>query len=268
MKTGGTWCDDLPALDAVRILANYLPTLSGEAALSHLLGAAWHMQVLHQAPAPARVPMLAMTELAGNFSETVLSRSLLRAAENTPEEKLHRWQMLKRLTNCLLTIPARHRLLKHILLERQKGLLSLETVNKLSVESWHHYFGDAAVGEDRYVWAYKTHFYRTQPVFYDWQYTFGFLLSQVLADQFEQHGSSASGANLKSVWIDSATLPANDFAAKHLHADLASQAFWLRAVDRALLPVKRLETNQIISLHRRSPVLQERKPTPAGRLLF
>lgn len=50
MKTGGTWCDDLPALDAVRILANYLPTLSGEAALSHLLGAAWHMQVLHQAP--------------------------------------------------------------------------------------------------------------------------------------------------------------------------------------------------------------------------
>ena len=107
MKTGGTWCDDLPALDAVRILANYLPTLSGEAALSHLLGAAWHMQVLHQAPAPARVPMLAMTELAGNFSETVLSRSLLRAAENTPEEKLHRWQMLKRLTNCLLTIPAR-----------------------------------------------------------------------------------------------------------------------------------------------------------------
>ena len=241
MKTGGTWCDDLPALDAVRILANYLPTLSGEAALSHLLGAAWHMQVLHQAPAPARVPMLAMTELAGNFSETILSRSLLRAAENTPEEKLHRWQMLKRLTNCLLTIPARHRLLKHILLERQKGLLSLETVNKLSVESWHHYFGDAAVGEDRYVWAYKTHFYRTQPVFYDWQYTFGFLLSQVLADQFEQHGSSASGANLKSVWIDSATLPANDFAAKHLHADLASQAFWLRAVDRALLPVTRLE---------------------------
>ena len=149
--------------------------------------------------------------------------------------------MLKRLTNCLLTIPARHRLLKHILLERQKGLLSLETVNKLSVESWRHYFGDASVGEDRYVWAYKTHFYRTQPVFYDWQYTFGFLLSQVLADQFELHGSSASGANLKSVWIDSATLPANDFAAKHLHADLASPAFWLRAVDRALLPVKRLE---------------------------
>ena len=48
--------------------------------------------------------MLAMTELAGNFSETILSRSLLRAAVNTPEEKLHRWQMLKRLTNCLLTI--------------------------------------------------------------------------------------------------------------------------------------------------------------------
>ena len=117
------------------------------------------------------------------------------------------------------------------------------------------------MGEDRYVWAYKTHFYRTQPVFYDWQYTFGFLLSQVLADQFELHGSSASGANLKSVWIDSATLPANDFAAKHLHADLASQAFWL-FLSRGL------KTSQIISLHRQSPVLQERKPTPAGRLMF
>lgn len=139
MKAGGTWCDDLPALDAVRICANHLPTLSGETALAHLFGAAWRMQVLHDAPAPARAPMLAMTELAGNFCETVLTRSLLARAAGGPVEKHLRWQSLKRLTNCLLTIPARHRLLRTILEERAEGLLSLSSVNALSTAAWKHY---------------------------------------------------------------------------------------------------------------------------------
>ena len=241
VKAGGTWCDDLPALGAVRICANYLPTLSGEAALAHLFGAAWRMQVLHDAPAPARAPMLAMTELAGNFCETVLARSLLARAAGTPVEKHLRWQSLKRLTNCLLTIPARHRLLRSILEERAGGLLSLSTVNALSTESWRHSFGDATAGEDRYVWAYKTHFYRPHPVFYDWQYVFGYLLSQVLADQFEKRGASAGGADLKTVWLESALLPPREFVRRHLGADLAAPDFWRAAVERALLPIRHIE---------------------------
>ena len=52
-KSGGAWSDDLPAVDAVHIQADYLPTIAGEAALSHLVGAAYQMFVMHGAPLSA-----------------------------------------------------------------------------------------------------------------------------------------------------------------------------------------------------------------------
>ena len=236
----GAWVDDLPASDSVLVLSNFIPTLSGEASLAHLLGAAWQMQSLHGAPAGLREAPLSMTELAGSFYETVLARTQTRRSRGTPNEKLLRWQALRRITNCLLAIPARHRLLRQLLEYRQAGVLSLKTVNDLSTESWRHYFGDSTVGEDRYVWAYKSHFYRPQPIFYDWQYTFGFIASQILVDLFEDRGASACGADLETVWLESGRLSVEEFGLKHLGADLRSLDFWRTALNRALLPVREL----------------------------
>ena len=240
-KSGGAWSDDLPAVDAVHIQADYLPTIAGEAALSHLVGAAYQMFVMHEAPMPARLYPLSITEIMGNVCETRLFRFLAERARESQDRAMLSmlgWQVLRRITNCLLVIPARHALLKGVLAERRRRALSLEAINAISTESWRHYFGDATDGEDRYVWAYKPHFYRANSVFYDWQYTLGFLLSKALVSRFEATGASACGASLKACTLESGTLSVADFGRRHLGADLRSRRFWSEVIRDVLAPVR------------------------------
>lgn len=256
-RKSGNWCDDLPALDAVRVLANYVPTLAGEASLAHLLGAAYQMQVLHRSDACGRLCPIAATEIAANFCETAVFEHLRREAKavcGTPEPRAEGggaarhpvlglgWQALRRITNCLLVLPARHRLLKSLYRERTKGALSLGQTVDLCAESWSHYFGPVTDGQERYLWAYKSHFYRIDPIFYDWQYTLGFLLSIALMRRFESAGKSFSGADLETVWLDSGRLSIEAFGRRHLGADLKREDFWNAAVEAALTPVYEAKT--------------------------
>ena len=58
------------------------------------------------------------------------------------------------------------------------------------VETQREVFGDALAqgGEDPYFWASKLHFYITGVTFYNFPYTFGFLLSRGLYSMFKQEG--------------------------------------------------------------------------------
>ena len=240
-KSGGAWSDDLPAVDAVHIQTDYLPTIAGEGALSHLVGAAYQMYVMHEAPMPARLYPLSITEIMANVCETQVFRFLAeraRASENFAALEMLGWQQLRRITNCLLVIPARHALLKAVLAERRRRALSLEAINAISTDAWRHYFGNATDGEDRYVWAYKPHFYRTNSVFYDWQYTLGFLLSTALLTKFATEGRSACGATLRECTLQSGTLTVEAFGRRHLGADLRSRQFWSDTIREVLLPVR------------------------------
>lgn len=266
-RKSANWCDDLPAVDSVRVLANYVPTLAGEASLAHLLGAAYQMQVLHQGSASDRPSSIAATELAANFCETAVFESLAReaksawqrealagmqagepgrAAEKTRSARAAffgvLWQSLRRLTNCLLVIPARHRLLRSLFEARAKGAVSLSQAIELCEASWLRSFGGVTTGEERYVWAYKHHFYRIDPIFYDWQYTAGFLLSEALLARMKSSGASFSGASLEAAWLDSGRLSTADFGRRHLGADLTQPDFWHGVLEAALAPVAEAES--------------------------
>ena len=241
-KSGGAWSDDLPSAGVVRVVTKYLPTLPGEASFAHLIGAAYQMQVMHEEPMPARLYPISITEVMANFCETGLLSYLGSAAQAEGNETARwalEWHALRRITNCCLLIPARHRLLKGILERRAKGALTLKVINDLSSESWEHYFGGTTDGADKYVWAYKPHFYRRNPVFYDWQYTLGFLLSEALMAQFRKTGASASGLSMRDVYRESGVLSIEDFGLRHLGADLKSRDFWDAVIHEVLKPVER-----------------------------
>lgn len=262
-RKSANWCDDLPAVDSVRVLANYVPTLAGEASLAHLIGAAYQMQILHQGAASDRPSSLAATELAANFCETAVFEMLAREAQRdwelaqqTPEperkaeaSRLARsvyygvlWQSLRRLTNCLLVIPARHRLLRSLFEARAQGAVSLSQAIDLCEASWLRYFGGVTDGEERYVWAYKPHFYRIDPIFYDWQYTAGFLLGAALMRRMRAAGATFSGAPLEAAWLDGARLSTAEFGRRHLGADLTQPDFWHAVLEAVLAPVAQAES--------------------------
>lgn len=236
-KGPGSWCDDLPALDSIRIFSQYLPTLSGEGALAHIFGAGYLMQILHQSSAAERMVPLSFIEIAARYTETMLITSLTRKAESREERYALLWLSLRRITNNLLVIPSRHRLLCQIFVLRRKGLLEPATLTELSREAGEHYFGSSLSEADRYVWAYKPHFYRFQPIFYDWQYTMGYLISQKLLDQFHHHGCSCAGFTPKQMWQELGSMTLVEFGKKHLGADLEQLSFWRQTIRSALKPI-------------------------------
>lgn len=81
------------------------------------------------------------------------------------------------------------------------------------------------MGEDRYVWAYKTHFYRTRPVFYDdWQYTLVFRFA-ALAISLSKDGTSAFRSQPQIMGLTAPRFPANDLRRNISVSPFASQAY-------------------------------------------
>lgn len=91
------------------------------------------------------------------------------------------------LTNELITLPFRHELAKRIQAELGKRKLAARDFNRLTEEIWKAFFADTTQNFDEYIWAYKRHFYMMRP-FYDFQYTFGFLVSRQLLAQLAESG--------------------------------------------------------------------------------
>ena len=175
-----------------------------------------------------------MIEIFGQLPDTMLERMMIDRLAGTPAEAVIRWQIMRRASNHLLVIPSRHRLLVKLYQARRSSVLSVSDINALSGEAWRELMGDAVDGHDQYVWCWKPHFYRYNVNFYDWQYTFGYLVSQCLADRFLADGCTAARANLSAFAKDASRMDCDALLRKHLDADIRSRDFWEKAIDTAL----------------------------------
>ena len=81
----------------------------------------------------------------------MLERKELRSLKGTSDKPLIRWQTLRRATNQLLTLPARHRLMADLLKTRVDHVLSVSEISALSQSAWKYYFADSVDGFDQYV---------------------------------------------------------------------------------------------------------------------
>ncbi len=90
----------------------------------------------------------------------------------------------------LLDIPVRYEFEKAFYEERSGGPLSVSRLKELMVETQRRVLGDVldTGGEDPYFWASKLHFYITGLTFYNFPYTFGYLLSRGLYAMFKNEG--------------------------------------------------------------------------------
>ena len=76
----------------------------------------------------------------------------------------------------------------------------MSRIKELMVETQREVFGDTLIegGEDPLFWASKLHFFITDLSFYNFPYTFGFLLSTALFQEFKKQGPPSSNATKPS----------------------------------------------------------------------
>ena len=110
------------------------------------------------------------------------------------------------------------------------------------VETQREVFGDALEqgGEDPYFWASKLHFYITGVTFYNFPYTFGFLLSRGLFSMFKQEGADFLPRYEEFLRLTGSDT-AEGVAKRALGRDLADPQFWTEAIQTLEAPLAELE---------------------------
>ena len=211
--------------------------------LAHELGHAFHHHVLQKMRPFAHLYPMTLAESASTFAEMILTEGQLSNPDLNDAQKL---AILDTETSngavFLTDLPVRFQFEKAFHEERAQGEVEVSRLKELMAETQRGLFGETLEegGEDPFFWASKLHFYITGVTFYNFPYTFGFLLSRGLFARFKEEGAAFLPRYedfLRRTGQDMAEGVARD----SIGVDLTTPDFWKGAIDTLLEPVAQLE---------------------------
>jgi oligoendopeptidase F len=243
-KRPGGFCTSSMLSKESRIFMTYNDSLGDVLTLAHESGHAFHSYLMRDIRPYARGYPMTLAETASTFGEQVLMSGLLNDPDISAAQKAMMLDVeVGHGAIYLLDIPVRYEFEKALYEERKNGELSVSRLKQLMVETQRRVLGDVleAGGEDPYFWASKLHFYITGITFYNFPYTFGFLLSRGLYAMFKKEG-----ANFLSRYEQFLQLTGSDTAEnvvrRSLGRDLKNPEFWTEAIRSLEEPLNQLET--------------------------
>ena len=162
-----------------RIFMTFTRSPDSMSTLAHELGHAYHTYVLRDQPHFLQEYPMNLAETASTFAEAVLGEQRLQSAHSKDEQLLILDQMLADAVQYLMNIHARFIFEDNFHQERADGELSAQRLSQLMLAAQQEAFLDAldADGWNPNFWISKLHFYISGLPFYNFPYTFGYLLS-------------------------------------------------------------------------------------------
>jgi oligoendopeptidase F len=242
-KRPGGFCTTSMLSKQSRIFMTYNESLGDLLTLAHESGHAYHGYLVRDVRPLARIYPMTLAETASTFGEQVLMNGLLDNPSTTDAQKAMMLDIeVGHGAIYLLDIPVRFEFEKRFYEERQKGDVSVSRLKQLMVQTQRTVFGEVleSGGEDPYFWASKLHFYITGLTFYNFPYTFGYLLSRGLYAMFKREGRpflSKYEEFLRLAGTDSA----ENVVRRTLGRDLENAEFWTEAIQSLEAPLARLE---------------------------
>ena len=244
-KQSGGFCTSSQLSNESRIFMTYNETIGDVRTLAHEAGHAFHSFMLRETRPYARRYPMTLAESASTFGEMILTDGLLSADSGMSD--IDRLRLLDMETAhaaiYLMDIPVRYEFEKAFHEERQSGEVPVSRLKQLMAQTQQRVFGDLllAGGEDPYFWASKLHFYITGVTFYNFPYTFGFLLSRGLFAQFKEMGGDEFFPRYEEFLRATGSATAEEVARQTLGCDLEAPAFWTDAIETLRPPVEQLE---------------------------
>jgi oligoendopeptidase F len=221
----------------------YQGALGDVSTLAHEIGHAFHHHVLAGTRVLARQYPMTLAETASTFAENVLSSGLLSEPGITDASRA---QLLGEVAGdaaaFLLDVPTRFLFETRFYEARSKGEVSTEELCTLMSEAQREVFGESLDhgAEDPYFWASKLHFFIPDLSFYNFPYTFGYLLSRGLFARFREEGPSFLPRYEAFLRATGGAL-AHEVARESIGEDLEAEGFWSRAIATLEEPLAELE---------------------------
>ncbi len=242
-KRPGGFCTGSLLTKESRIFMTYNDTIGDVLTLAHEAGHAFHSHVMRDIRTYAHYYPMTLAESASTFGEMILAEGVL---EDPGVEDSEKALMLDTEVNhgaiYLMDIPVRFEFEKAFYEERQKGEVSVSRLKELMAQTQRRIFGDVLEegGEDPYFWASKLHFYITGVTFYNFPYTFGYLLSRGLFSLFKKEGSDFLPKYEEFLRLTGSDT-AENVARRSIGQDLESPEFWVESIRTLKEPFERLK---------------------------
>ncbi|MGH7855650.1 MAG: M3 family oligoendopeptidase [Candidatus Binatia bacterium] len=243
-KRPGGFCTSSMFSKESRIFMTYNESLGDVLTLAHESGHAYHGLMMRDVRPYARGYPMTLAETASTFGEQVLMNGVLDDPSVPDRQKALILDLeIGHGAIYLLDIPVRYEFEKRLYEERSGGPLSVSRLKELMVETQRRVLGDVLEdgGEDPYLWASKLHFYITGLTFYNFPYTFGYLLSRGLYGMFKNEG-----AKFLPKYEEFLRLAGSDTAEnvvrRTVGEDIEKADFWAAAIKSLEEPLKRLQT--------------------------
>ena len=242
-KRPGGFCSTSMLSKESRIFMTYNESLGDVLTLAHESGHAFHGYLMRNARPYARGYPMTLAETASTFGEQVLMNGLLDDPSVSDAQKALMLDVeIGHGAVYLLDIPVRYEFEKSFYEERKSGELSVGRLKELMVATQRQVVGGPLKpgGEDPYLWASKLHFYITGITFYNFPYTFGYLLSRGLYAMFRKEGDDFLPKYEELLRLAGSDT-AENVVRRTVGRELEAPEFWSDAIESLEEPLKRLE---------------------------
>lgn len=242
-KRPGGFCTTSMLTKESRIFMTYNQSLGDVLTLAHESGHAYHAAMMRDMRPYGRGYPMTLAETASTFGEQVLMNGIL---DDPAISQAQKALILDIETGhgavYLLDIPVRYEFEKAFYEERAGGVLSVSRLKELMVDTQRKIFGDVLEvgGEDPYFWISKLHFYITGVTFYNFPYTFGYLLSRALYQMFKKDPGEFLPKYEEFLRL-AGSEPAEKLVQHTIGRDIEQPQFWAEAIDSLEEPLARLE---------------------------
>jgi len=243
-KRPGGFCTGSPLINESRIYMTYNDTMGDVLTLAHELGHAFHGHIMGSARTLAKSYPMTLAESASTFGEMLLMRGLHDDPGLSNETKAFLLDIeVSHAAIYLLDIPVRFEFEKAFYEERSTGEVGAGRLKELMVETQRQVVGEILEegGEDPYFWASKLHFYITGTTFYNFPYTFGFLLSRGLFAQYLKQGADFL-PQYASFLQQSGSDTVENVVHRCLDVNLSEPTFWMEAIHSLDTPISQLDS--------------------------
>ena len=231
-KHQGGFCTGFPTAKQSRIFMTYTNSADSMSTLAHELGHAYHSWVLRDQPVFLQDYPMNLAETASTFAEAVLGERRLRAARSDYERLQMLDGMLGDSVAFLMNIHARFLFEDNFHKERDKGELTADQLNGLMEAAQKTAYLDALVegGWNPRFWASKLHFYISGLPFYNFPYTFGYLLSTGLYALSQGAGESFPD-QYRGLLVATGCMETEAAVQSTTGYNLAQGEFWEKSLD-------------------------------------
>ncbi|TWT09393.1 M3 family oligoendopeptidase [Planomicrobium sp. CPCC 101079] len=229
-KAEGAFCASLPLAKESRIFLTYRENYFDVVTLAHVLGHAYHNEILHHEPAFIQEKGTSIEETASIFMENLVLDAAIEQA-GSKEEKLALLEMkISSGMLCVSTIPNMYQFERSFYEQRKKGLLAAQEIKELLIQSENELYHGLVEEQEVYRWLYVPHIYVTEKAFYNIPYTIGYLFSSGIYAIKNELGSGFM-ERYDDLLRNSGRMTVEQLGETYLNQDLTELYFWQTALE-------------------------------------